>query len=96
MEATWQKDERLLKEDMKEKNIPECQTVQFVVLIHIYLRSIRIFYSHLRTGFPIDLFSVDLPVKILKALPPPSTVATHLAHLYLLDLITLTLLGKQC
>ena len=51
--------------------------------------------SHLRLGFPKGLFPVDLPVKILKALPPSSILATCPAHLNLLDLITLTILGER-
>ena len=38
---------------------------------------------------------VGLPVKILKALLPSSILATCPAHLNLLDLITLTILGER-
>ena len=41
------------------------------------------------------LFPVGLPVKILKALLPSSILATCPAHLNLLDLITLTILGER-
>ena len=34
----------------------------------ISLRSILILFSHLRLGFPKDLFPVSLPIEILKAL----------------------------
>ena len=44
-----------------------------------------------RLGLPKGLFPVGLPVKILKALLPSSILAICLAHLNLLDLITLTL-----
>ena len=44
---------------------------------------------------PKGLFPVGLPVKILKALLPSSILATCLAHLNLLDLITLTILGER-
>ena len=51
--------------------------------------------SHLRLGVPKGLFPVGLPVKILKALLPSHILATCPAHLNLLDLITLTLLGER-
>ena len=41
------------------------------------------------------LFPVGLPVNILKAVLPSSILATCPAHLSLLDLITLTILGEQ-
>ena len=44
---------------------------------------------------PKGLFPVGLPVKILKALPLSSILATCPAHLNLLDLITLTILGER-
>ena len=47
-------------------------------------------YSHLPLGLPKGLLPVGLPSKILKALLPSSILATCLAHLNLLDLITLT------
>ena len=40
-------------------------------------------------------FPVGLPVKILKAFLPSSILATCSAHLNLLDLITLTILGER-
>ena len=58
--------------------------------IPISLRSILILPSHLRLGLPKGLFPVGLPVRILKALPPSSILATCRAHLNLLDLIHLT------
>ena len=51
--------------------------------------------SLLRQGLPKGFFSVGLPVKILKALLPSSILATCPAHLNLLDLITLTILGER-
>ena len=65
---------------------------QFPTLIP---RSIPILSSHLRLGFPKGLSPVGLPVKILKALLPSSILATCPAHLNLLDLITLTMLGER-
>ena len=44
---------------------------------------------------PKGLFPVGLSVKILKALLPSSILATCPAHLNLLDLITLTILGER-
>jgi hypothetical protein len=54
-------------------NYPYHESIQFLVLIPIYLSSI-ILFSHLRLGFPKGLFPVGLPVKILKALLPYSIV----------------------
>ena len=61
----------------------------------ISLRSILILSSHLRLGLHNDPFPVGLPVKILKALLPFSILATCPAHLNLLDLFTLTILGER-
>ena len=47
-------------------------------------------FSHLTPNV-----TVGLPVKILKALLPSSILATSPAHLNLLDLITLTILGER-
>ena len=46
-------------------------------------------------GLPKGLFPVGLPVKILKDLLPSPILATCPAHLNLLDLITLTILGER-
>ena len=65
---------------------------------HWYLfswRYILILSSHLRLCVPKGLFPVCLPVKILKELLPTSILATYPAHLCLLDLITLTILGER-
>ena len=56
----------------------------------ISLSFILMMSSHLRLGLPKGLFPEGLPVKILKVLLPSSILATYPAHLYLLDLITLT------
>ena len=50
--------------------------------------------SHLCLGLPKCIFPTDLPVKIIKPLLPSSILATWHAHLNLLDLITLTILGE--
>ena len=57
--------------------------------------NILLLSSHLLLGFPKGIFPVGLPVKILKAFLPSSIMATCLAHLNLLDLITLTMLGER-
>ena len=57
--------------------------------------SILILSSHLRLGLPKVLFPVGLPVKILKELLSSSILATCPAHLNLLDLITLPILGER-
>ena len=56
---------------------------------------ILILSSHVRLGLPKGLFPAGLPVKILKALLPSYILATCPAHLNLLDLITLTMLGER-
>ena len=71
------------------------QSTQLLALTLIYPRSILILSSHLRLGLPKGLFPVGLPFKILKALLPSSILATCPAHLNLLDLITLTILGER-
>jgi hypothetical protein len=58
-------------------------------------RSILILSFHLRLGFLKGLFPVGLPVNILKAVLPTFILATWPAHLTLLDLITLNVLGER-
>jgi hypothetical protein len=58
------------------------------------LRSVLILSSHQRLGLPKGLLSVSVTVNILKAILPSSILATRPAHLNLLDLITLTILGN--
>ena len=50
-----------------QKSLSQAESTQFLVLIHIYLRSILILLSHLRLGIPKYLVSVGLPVKMVKA-----------------------------
>ena len=57
-------------------------------------RLILILSSDLRLGLPNGLFHVGLPVKISKAPLLSSILATWPAHLSLLDLINLTILGE--
>ena len=68
---------------------------QFLVLTLISFRFILILSSHIRIDLPKGIFPVGLPIKILKALLPSSILATCPAHLSLLDLITLTILGER-
>ena len=60
----------------------------------ISLRFVLILSSHLRLAFRRGLFSVGLPVNILKALLTSSVLATYPAHPNLLDLMNLTVLGE--
>ena len=69
--------------------------MQFLVLTSISLRPILILPSNQRLGLPIGIFPLSSPVKILTALQPSSILATYPAHLNLLDLITLTILGER-
>ena len=67
--------------------IPHINTYFFKVHSNIVLSSTP-------RGLPKILFPVDLPVKVLQALLLSSIMATWPAHLNLLDLITLTILGE--
>ena len=58
-------------------------------------RSILILSSHLRLGLPKGLLPVSLPVKVLKTLLLSCILATCPAHLNLLDVIPLTILGER-
>ena len=71
------------------------ESSQFLKLITISLRSFLAKSFHLRLAIHKGLFLVGLPVKILKALLTSSILATRPAHLKLLDLITLTILGER-
>ena len=65
-----------------------------LVLIPIPLWFILILSSHPHLGLHKGIFPVGVSDKILKALLPPFILATWSAHLNLLDLITLTILGE--
>ena len=67
--------------------IPRIDTYLFKVYSNIVL--------HLRISFPKGLFPVGLPVTILKALLHSSILTTCPAHINLLDLITLIILGER-
>ena len=62
---------------------------------HFKINFFKVHSNVLRLGPPKRLFSVGLPVKILKALLPFSNLAIWPVHLNLLDLITLTILGER-
>ena len=76
-------------------NNPYPEPNQFPALIHISSKYILVLASHLRQGLPKGLFNVGLSVKILKAFLTSAILATCSAHLNLLDLITLTILGER-
>ena len=63
--------------------------------IDTYLFKIHYNIIYLRLGLPKGFFAVGLPVKILKELLPSSFRATWPAHLNILDLIILTILGER-
>jgi hypothetical protein len=64
------------------------------ILSQISLRSIPILSTHLRLGLPSGLFPSDFPTNILYAFLVSPLRATWPAHLILLDLITLIILGE--
>ena len=75
--------------------LQQSRSTQFLVLIPISLRSILIMSSNLCLGLPNGFFPVGVPVKILKAFLPSYILATWPAHLKLLDLTTLAILGER-
>ena len=66
---------------------------QLLILIPIFLRCNGILSSYLRLGLPKGLFPVGLPVKIVKTRLPSSNIATWPAHLNLIHLINMIILG---
>jgi hypothetical protein len=74
--------------------VPILSRINHIPRIDTYFFKIILILSyHLHLGLPKGLFLVDVPVKILEALLPLSFLATWLAHLNILDLITL--LGER-
>ena len=71
------------------------ESIQFLALISVSLRSIQISFSHLPQDLPIGLFNVGAHVKISKTLLPSSILFTWPTALNILDLIILTLLGER-
>jgi hypothetical protein len=61
---------------------------------HIFLRSILILSTHLRHGLPSGLLPSGFPTNILYAFLFPHIHDTFPAHLILLDLIILIILGE--
>ena len=78
-----------------QQSLSRTESTQSLVLIPIYLKSILILSSHLYLDLSNGPLPVGLPVIILKALLPSSILATWPAHLNLLDLIILTILGER-
>ena len=68
---------------------------QFLLVTYISLISILILSSYLRLGLPESFFLAGVPVKSLKVLPPSTILDTWPAHLSVLDLIILTILGER-
>ena len=86
----------ILQHLQRPSNNPILSRINLIPRIATYIfKIILILSSHLRLGLPKGLFPVGLPVKNLKALLPSSILATCPAHLYLIDLITLTILGER-
>jgi hypothetical protein len=76
--------------------VPILSRINSVPCVDNYFFNIFLILSfHLRLGLPEGLFPADVPVKILKAHLLFSILATGPVHLSLLDLITLTMLGKR-
>jgi hypothetical protein len=71
-------------------SLPWARSIQSIPPYPISLRSILILSSHLRLNLPRGLFPPDFPTKIL--LPMRATCP---AHLIVLDLIILIILGEQ-
>ena len=61
----------------------------------ISLRSFLMLSSHLRLGLPKGHFPAGVPVKLFTVPLPSFILATCPAHLNLLDLITLNILGER-
>ena len=76
--------------------IPILSRINLIPRIYTYFFKVHSsIVLHLRLCLRKGLFPVGLPFKILKALQPFSILATCPAHLNLLDLITLTILGER-
>ena len=73
--------------------IPILNRINSIPRIDTYFFKIHYNLRFLRLGLPEGLFHVA--IKILRALLPSSILATWPAHLDLLDLITLTILGER-
>ena len=78
---------------MGSPKIPILRQINLISHIDMYL--FKIHSNIVLRSTPKGLFPVGLPVKMLKAPLPSSILATRPAHLYLLDLITLPILGQR-
>jgi hypothetical protein len=76
-------------------NFNRAESIGFLTLKPIIVRSVLILSSHLELGYPRGLFPISIPVKILKTHLLSSLLATCPAQLKLLDLITVTILGEK-
>jgi hypothetical protein len=73
--------------------IPILSRINPITRIDTYL--FKVHSNIVLPSTPKELFPAGLPVKILKALLPSSNLTKCPAYLNLLDLITLTILGKR-
>ena len=71
------------------------RSIQFLISTNISLKHFLILPSHECISLPRDLFSVDLPVKMLKTLLTSPILATCSVHLNPMHLITLIILGEM-
>jgi hypothetical protein len=71
------------------------RSIQSIPVHPISLRSILILSTHLRLGLPSGLFHSGFPTNILYAFVFSPIRATCPAHLILLDLIVLIILGEE-
>jgi hypothetical protein len=76
-------------------SLPWASWIQFITSYPISLRSILILSTHLRSGLPSGLYHFGFPINILYAFLFSAIHATCPAHLILLDLTILIILGEE-